>query len=256
MVTFVRSVLFNPAVSGSSVTVTGLTLGGGDTIVISAEMGANVTLNSAADNGSGGSYNIISPAVEWSTFGVYLALLTGVVGSGATSLTFNFSGNPSTWNGNYDEFSGVGSVNASEGITNVASANPASSVTTTVANCALWSVLWDSVGFTAQPSGYTISFNNDSSTGEVGAYLIAGGPAGLQTATWTDAAGANAVGMVALAPAPVPPPALSVHSCTTMGMGIGCALWGAKKIEENPIVTRRSLILPAKGLILPRQSLR
>lgn len=34
-----------------------------------------------------------------------------------------------------------------------------------------------------------------------------------------------------------------------MLLGVGCGIWAAKKIEENPILTRRSLLIPRRGLI-------
>jgi hypothetical protein len=38
----------------------------------------------------------------------------------------------------------------------------------------------------------------------------------------------------------------SAVNCTRLLLGVGCGIWAAKKIEENPILRRRSLILPRR----------
>lgn len=40
------------------------------------------------------------------------------------------------------------------------------------------------------------------------------------------------------------------HNLLTLGAG--CGIWAAKKIQENPRVTRRDLIVPRRSLLIPR----
>ena len=49
--------------------------------------------------------------------------------------------------------------------------------------------------------------------------------------------------------------AAAASSCakgSLLRLGVGCGIWAAKKIEENPRLTRRDLIVPRKSLLVPR----
>lgn len=208
-ITYVGGQINNTTNSGSSQTTGAFTaIAPGDAVALTGQVLGGATLNSVTDNaGVGNSYVIQQSALEWSTFGVYLFIVTGINIQGKpTTFTFNFASSVTQLQVNLDEFANVDGVNFVTPYANIATANPGASGTTTLANCALLAPLADAVGYTAVPSGYTLGSNNNPTDGMVCAYLVAGGAAGLKTATWTDGAGANAASLLAFSPLVQPGP--------------------------------------------------
>lgn len=192
--------------SGSSATTSAFNaILPGDSVVIGGQYGFSASITSVTDNAVGVTNNYIvqQSGLQWDTFGVYLFIVTGLnIRGSPTTLTFNFSASSGSFGiaGLMDEFSGVLGISVVTPYVNNTNTNPSASVTTTAQNCALVSLIADSVGFTSQPSGYTIGANDSAVNGMVNAYNLTSGAPGTYTAAWTDGSGNNAIGMVALIP--------------------------------------------------------
>jgi hypothetical protein len=69
---------------------------------------------------------------------------------------------------------------------------------------------------------------------------------GSKAGTWTDSAAPPDTFTLAFALQ------AQTKGCKRLMMGVGCGIWAAKKLEENPIITRRRLLLPRRELWMPR----
>jgi hypothetical protein len=198
------------SVTGNVFTTSTLTaIGAGDSIVGYIQSAFDITLIGLKDN-IGNVYEI-GTTTQWDSFNAYVTTFYGTnIPSGPTSLIFTFNAPPTIGDvyGGYQEFSGAASVNAITDYTNDSGNSPSASVTTTVVDCMLVSIVNSTAvingGTITAPSGYTIGYDNPSGDGGYIAYDLVTS-ATSYTATWTSThADFNTIALVALAPTIVP----------------------------------------------------
>jgi hypothetical protein len=120
----------------------------------------------------------------------------------------------------------------------------AGSITTTVDGVDVWCILFQAQG--AVPTvgaGFSIGSKLD---GKFTEHQVQSSRGAINP-NWTGGTGSydNYLGAIAFKP--------SRTGCKKiLGLiGVGCGIWVAKRIEENAVLTRRSLLLPRKKLLLP-----
>ncbi len=124
-------------------------------------------------------------------------------------------------------------------------------VTTTVSGDDIWCVMYQAQGVAPSVgSGFTMA-SHGLAGGSMYSQHQVQDKAGTITPDWI--AGANSwdnfIGAIAFKP-------LSGDSSGKRAslalLGVGCGIWAAKRIEQNPSVRRRDLILPRRRLLMPQ----
>lgn len=196
---FVQAFSVGTTASGSSATTSSFTaIGANDALICDFWTSSGPGLNSVTDNGSGDTYS--TAALSWNASGKVYAFWGITLSGGPTSLTLNFASGSEAPFVRCTEYSNVGSVNITGGPTEIDSANPSISITTTAANTLVYEISYtNSATQPTAPSGFTVRQNHFSSTGEVAADNTVAS-AGTVTATWTTASVQNVLFAIAFAP--------------------------------------------------------
>jgi hypothetical protein len=252
----------NGATGATSLSVTLSAVPTGYTLCVSVLFNQTGPSYTCTDNASGGSNTYITAAPSLiNTAGTdMLSWLCKSVAGNPTVVTVAQSGGiTSTYDSlAVDCFSGVASSTLIDGSNSQYQAAPGggtnaiSSGTFTVGHSGdlLYSAgVSDNAGVVVG-TGFTAGLQATigSNTGYMWTEYNLSVASGSKAGTWTDSAAPADAFTLAFALQPQ----ANTRKCTRSMMGVGCGIWAAKKLDENPIITRRGLLVPRRDLWMPR----
>ena len=202
----------------------------GETLTVA---GASATRIGAIDNAGGGRIEL------WGIIGVSASTTPAIVWTPPAGTYFgNFYGFATSWGGVLQ--TGGATSFAHFNSTTTTGANPSLAITSATGNATV-------AAFMNEGSSAITATNNTTLYSSVGPFTVnmaANRAAGAASVTMSATAGSET--WLGLGVDVVAAGGVTHRSCRGLGsmMGVGCGIWAAKKIEENPIITRRRLLLP------------